>query len=172
MTSWAGITGLVSELKRCEDAGHLTSALVLAYVCIDSMAFLSLPEGKQEQTRKDFIRWVDTYLKGHPEQPYQYRGVDVYAARCAVLHAFSAEAALHAKDPDVRIFGYHNGGRHGISAAKPHFVMIGTASFLNDVVLAVEAFLNDCDADVALRVRVEPRLDKVLQTFAIAEQAK
>jgi len=51
----AGITSLVQELKRCDDAGHTTGALVLAYVCIDTMAFLSLPEGRSEQTRSDFI---------------------------------------------------------------------------------------------------------------------
>ena len=55
MNLWAGITSLVQELKRCDDAGHTTGALVLAYVCIDTMAFLSLPEGRSEQTRSDFI---------------------------------------------------------------------------------------------------------------------
>jgi len=168
MSRWAGITGLVRELKRCEDAGHLTGALILAYVCIDTMAFLSLPEGESEQTRTDFIRWVDTYLKAHDDQPYQYRGIDVYAARCAVLHAFSSETERHRKDPTVRVFGYHSGGKHAVNPAKaPRVVMIGAKSFLNDVVLAVEAFLRDCEANDALRARVDARLDKVLQTFPI-----
>lgn len=165
---WAGITGLVKELKRCEAAGVTTAALVLAYVCIDTMAYLSLPLDKSEQTRHDFITWVDAYLKGHPDQPYQYRGIDVYAARCGVLHAFSSEAERHRKDPDVRVFGYHDGGKHMVDPAKaPRLVLIGTASFLNDVVQAVEAFLKACQEDAALRARVETRLPKVLQTFLI-----
>jgi hypothetical protein len=169
MTAWAGITGLVRELKRCEEAGHLTGALVLAYVCIDTMAFLSLPVGRSEQTRSDFIAWVDAYLRAHADQPYQYRGIDVYAARCAVLHAFSSESERHAKDPNTRIFGYHSGGKHSVNPAKwPRIVMIGTQSFFNDIVLAVEAFLKDCEADADLRTRVAARVPKVLQLFPVS----
>jgi hypothetical protein len=170
MTQWAGISGLVRELKRCEEVGHLTTSLVLAYVCIDTMAFLSLPEDRSQQTREDFIRWVDTYLKGHADQPYQYRGIDVYAARCAVLHAFSAEAVLHRSDPNVLFFGYHSGGKHALNPVKmPRVVMIGTPSFLNDIVLGVEAFLKDCETDAGLRARVAARLPKVMQTFSITK---
>lgn len=165
---WAGITGLVEELKRCEAAGVTAAALVLAYVCIDTMAYLSLPPDKSKQTRLDFIAWVDAYLKGHPDQPYQYRGIDVYAARCAVLHAFSSEAERHRENPDVRVFGYHDGGQHRVDPAQAsRLVLIGTASFLNDVVLAVERFLKACLEDAALRARVETRLPRVLQTFPI-----
>jgi hypothetical protein len=165
---WAGITGLVHELKQCEAAGHTAAALVLAYVCIDTMAYLALPPDKSEQTNKDFIAWVDTYLKAHADQPYQYRGVDVYAARCAVLHAFSSEAERHRKNTDVLLFGYHDGGQHSVDPEKgPHLVMIGTKSFLNDIVCAVEAFLTACQEDAALRGRVETRLRKILQTFPI-----
>ena len=168
MGPWAGITGLVNELKRCEAAGATGAALVMAYVCIDAMAYLSMPADKSEQTRHDFIAWVDDYLRGHPDQPYQYRGLDVYAARCAVLHAFGSEAALHRGDPEIRLFGYHDGGRHMFNpAVAPNLVLIGTASLLNDVVDAVGAFLKVCQEDDALRTRVEVRLPKVLQFLPI-----
>ena len=165
---WSGITGLVKELKHCEAAGATVAALVMAYVCIDVMAYLSMPADKSEQTRQHFIAWVDRYLKAHPDQPYQYRGLDVYAARCAVLHAFSSEADLHRKDAEIRLFGYHDGGKHALDPAKaPNLVLIGTTSFLNDVVIAVEDFLKACKEDAALRARVEVRLPKVLQSFPI-----
>ena len=132
------------------------------------MTYLAMPASKSQQTRQDFIGWVDTYLKADTSQPYQYRGLDVYAAPCAVLHAFSSEADLHHRGSEVRLFGYHNGGKHIVRLAKaPRLVMIGTASFLNDVVLAVEAFLKDCEEDVPLRARAASRLPKVLQTFPI-----
>jgi hypothetical protein len=38
-------------------------------------------------------------LKGHEDQPYKYRGLDVYGARCAVLHAFGTEVDFHNKTP-------------------------------------------------------------------------
>ena len=112
---WAGITALVKELRRCEAAGAFLAALVMAYVCIDAMAYLAMSPDKSEQTKQDFIAWVDGYLQAHPDQPYQYRGIDVYAARCALLHAFSSEAALHRKDPAIRLFGYNDGGRRSRS---------------------------------------------------------
>ncbi len=92
MASWNSIVGLIEEIKRSEGAGATMSAVAMAYICIDTMALLAIQENKTSQTRDDFISWVDTYLKAHDEQPYQYRGIDVYAGRCAVLHAFGSEA--------------------------------------------------------------------------------
>ena len=161
---WDGLVQMGKELKRTHSAGLLSATLAFAYVCIDTMSYLSLPSEKSQQERSDFIAWVDTYLKGEPSQPYQYRGLDVYAARCAVLHAFSAEAELQRRDPGVRLFGYHDGGHH---ESHPHLVLIGIASFVNDIVGATEAFLVACQNDADLRARVEPRLVKVLQTFPI-----
>ena len=161
---WDGLVQMGKELKRTHSAGCLSAALTFAYVCIDTMSYLSFPSEKSQQDRSDFMAWVDTYLKADPAQPYQYRGLDVYAARCAVLHAFSAEAELHRKDPGVRVFGYQDGVDH---MSHPHLVLIGIASFVNDIVGAIEAFLAACQDDADLRARAEPRLVKVLHTFPI-----
>ena len=119
---WDGLVQMGKELRRTHSAGLLSAALTFAYVCIDTMSYLSLPSEKSQQERLDFMAWVDTYLKADPSQPYQYRGLDVYAARCAVLHAFSSEAELHRKDPGVRLFGYHDGGRsHESPAPRAHW---------------------------------------------------
>ena len=166
---WGGIGNLIEEIKRCEAAGATMSAVAMAYICIDTMAFLGMPEDKEIQSSKEFVDWVDTYLKGHADQPYQYRGIDVYAARCSVLHTFGSEAALHRANPDIKLFGYHDGGKHAYNAEiDPRLVIIGTASFLNDVILAVEAFLRACQQSEALRSRVGLRLEKVLQLSPLA----
>lgn len=163
---WKGVSGLIAEIKRCEDAGATTAAVAMALVCIDTMAFLALPRERDKQGRADFIAWVDAYVKGHEDQPYQYRGIDVYGARCALLHAFGSEADYHQQYPDAKKFGYHDGGKHAYDQAQDeHLVIIGTASFLNDIVHAVGAFCEVCKADQDLRNRVESRLPKVLATF-------
>ena len=165
---WNGVRDLIGEIKRCEATKATMAAVAMAYICIDTMAFLGMPENKEAQSRDDFIDWVNTYLKGHTDQPYQYSGKDVYAARCSVLHTFGSEAAFHRNDPNIKLFGYHNGGKHAYDAAiDKRLVIIGTASFLNDVILAVQAFLTDCKQDEALRSRVEQRLQKVLQVSPI-----
>ncbi len=163
---WGALPDIVAQIKRCEAAGATMAALTMAYVCIDTMAFLSMPTNQRSQTRSDFITWVNTYLEGHPDQPYQYDGTDVYAARCSVLHAFGAEADLHRRDPNIRKFIYHNGGMHAFNPqVSATVVIIGVASFLNDVVIAVESFMKACEADAALRSRVEARLPTVFQSM-------
>ncbi len=165
---WAAIAGLVSEIKRCEAAGATASAVAMSFICIDTLAFLSLPAARDKQGRADFVAWVDTYLKGHENQPYQYHGLDVYGARCAVLHAFSSEVDFHQQNPETKIFGYHDGGEHQFDAAQnDKLVLIGTASFVNDVILGVQAFCEACKGDPDLRTRVEARLPKVLATFPV-----
>ncbi len=163
---WNAITGLIAQIKRCEEAGATAAAVAMAYIAIDTMAFLGLPTDRNKQGRGDFVAWVDSYLKGHENQPYQYRGIDVYGARCALLHAFGSEVGYHQQFPHVKKFGYHDGGQHTFDPAiNEHLVIIGTASFLNDVSIAIGSFLQACQADPALRARVEDRLPRILATF-------
>lgn len=168
---WSGVKALVAEIKKCEQAGATTASVAMAYVCIDTMAFLSLPVAREVQGKGDFTAWVDTYLTGHEDQPYKYRGIDVYGARCALLHAFGSDADFHEKNPDARKFGYHDGGMHAYDpAVDDHLVIIGTSSLINDVLHAVTAFMEACKADADLRQRVEGRLHKVLASFPFALQ--
>lgn len=161
--NWQSLVGLVSQLKRCDECGITTAAVAMVYICIDTLANLSRPTDKGKVTRSDFMQWVDTYLKGHEDQPYQYRGKDVYAARCALLHKYGAEAELHEQDPDTIRFVYHDGGKHEYKAdVEPRLVIIGTKSLINDVVIGVESFLEACQNDPALKTRVEPRLGQIL----------
>jgi hypothetical protein len=161
---WQAINGLVSELKSCDNHGIVTASIAMSFVCIDTLANLGRPIDKSRVTRKDFKDWVNAHLSGHPDQPYQYRGKDVYAARCAMLHTYGSEASLHEEDPDTIMFAYHDGGKHNYDPSiKRDLVLIGVSSFVNDVVCAVQSFLDECQKDPLLRQRVEERLPKVLQ---------
>tara|TARA_E500000318_G_C3564436_1_gene215005 strand:- start:510 stop:1073 length:564 start_codon:yes stop_codon:yes gene_type:complete len=168
---WDSIVGIISEIKRCEAAGVTVAGVAMAYICIDAMAYLSIPEGQKTQTKTDFISWTNKYLEADPEQIYQYAGDDVYAARCALLHTFAAEAERHHKDQNLKIFGYHDGGRHMFDQSKhPRLVLIGTASFLNDVALAVDKFMKSCQHDSSLRQRVESRLPSLLKMLPLRSE--
>lgn len=170
---WSCVTYLISEIKRCENAGATSAAVSMSYICIDVMSYLSLPADKTKQGRSDFIGWVDTYLHGHQEQPYQYRGIDVYGARCAMLHMFGTEADFHQQNPDVKKFTYHDGGMHTYAPdLNPSLVIIGAKSFVNDVVTAVGSFGEHCKTDSDLRARAESRLPSVLAMFPIGNQRK
>jgi len=162
-SDWNTLVGLISELKRCDENNITTASVAMSYICIDTLANLARPEGKESVTRSDFKNLVDHYLSGHPDQPYQYRGKDVYAARCAFLHTYGSEARLHSEDTDTIKFAYHDGGKHLYNPdVEPNLVLIGVKSFVNDVVHAMGDFLEECKRDPSLLSRVEPRLKHVL----------
>ncbi len=164
--NWKAVTGLVKELKCCDQLGLTTASISMAYICIDTLASLARPIDKKKVTCADFKEWVDKYLKVHTDQPYQYRGKDVYAARCAFLHTYGTDAELHDKEPDTIKFGYHDYGENKYNPkVEARLVLIGTKSFVNDVVIATESFLRECQKDQTLRKRVESRLPKVLQVL-------
>lgn len=163
--NWQSIIGLVSELKRCDEHDITNASIAMAYICIDALANLGRPIDKKRVTRRDFKDWVDKHLKAHPDQPYKYRGKDVYAARCAFLHTYGSEVELHEEDPDTIKFAYHNGGKHQYNPSiERSLVLIGTKSFINDVVHAVDSFLQQCQNDSSLKQRVESRLANVLHS--------
>jgi hypothetical protein len=162
--NWQSIIDLVSELKRCDENGITMASIAMAFICIDSLANLGRPIDKEKVTRSDFKLWVDEHLHAHPDQQYQYRGKDVYAARCAFLHTYGSESELHNEDADTVRFAYHDGGNHNYNPSIcPGLALIGAKSFVNDVVHAIESFLNKCKGDELLMARVESRISGVLQ---------
>ena len=161
-----GIMHLLREITRCQDAGATVSAVTMVYVCIDTMAFLSMPAGQVTQGKKDFISWVNTYLSAEPSQAYQYRGIDVYTARCSLLHAFSAETEAHRKDAAVRLFGYADNGPHAFNpVVSPRLVIISVARLIHDLTQAIERFLTAMLTDLDLRARVGSRLPALYNEF-------
>jgi hypothetical protein len=169
--NWQALVHMVDEIKRCDENNITTASMAMSYICIDALANLSRPIEKPKVTRKDFIDWVNIYLTAHPDQPYKYRGKDVYAARCALLHKFSAEAELHESDPDTIKFAYHDGGKHYFDPkVDSRLVLIGAKSFTNDLVIGVGKFMDACGADPDLMRLVESRLDKVFNKVPVPRE--
>jgi hypothetical protein len=163
-----GVMNLLHEIARCQNADANVAAVAMVYVCIDTMAFLAMPAGQMTQGKTDFISWVDNYLKADPSQPYQYRGIDVYAARCSLLHAFSAETEAHRKDLSVRLFGCADNGPHAFNSAEStRLVIISVAVLIHDLSKAMERFLSAWKTDLDLRARVAGRLPALYATFPL-----
>jgi hypothetical protein len=168
-TPLEGILGLLHEIQTCRDAGAISASVIMVFVAIDVMAFLSMPTGQKCQYGSDFIKWVDKYLKTEVESPYQYDGRDVYGARCAMVHTYSAESEFHQKNAPVKRFGYHDGGQHHFNEnIDKDTVVIGVNSLILDFSKAVEAFVQDMILDVDLRERVATRVQKIVQVFPLS----
>lgn len=81
---------------------HL-SAAILIYSTIDTLAWLDRPSGKTSVSRSDFVSWVDSYLLTDP--PANYDAMDLYGARCGLLHSQQAGSDL-SKDGRAREVWY------------------------------------------------------------------
>jgi hypothetical protein len=84
------IRQLKDSIEDCVSKGRVLSCLTLLYSAID--IFASLERQPNKGTRGSFVRWVDTYML--PNSALQFSSIDLYAARCGIVHAFSAESDL------------------------------------------------------------------------------
>ncbi len=168
MADFKSITQFLEQIKQLQAAGFVMPATIMVFIGIDLMAYLSLPLGDTRQTRAHYREWVDGYMKAVPEQPYQYDGMDLYAARTSVLHVYGSEADIHNITPAPKKFAYTNGGKHMYRAeVDANLVLIGTASFIDDFVRAVEEFMKAAIADEDLQKRIGSRINGVFAHIPI-----
>ena len=77
----------------CLDDQLWLPALILVYALLDALAWVGKRGGSQpDVTRDDFIRWCDRYLLVPPSATFS--AVDLYAARCGLVHSNTAESRL------------------------------------------------------------------------------
>jgi hypothetical protein len=170
MTNGAGgytpLIQLLDEIGKAWNAGATVAALATVYIGLDTMALLACPVGQQSQTRSDFIAWVDKYLKADAASDYQYEGIDVYAARCAVLHSYGSVAALHSGINPPRKFGYMDNGPHKKDDAE-RFALISIAVLSHDFSKAMEKFVGEIGTDPELKRRVDSRMASLFFTTLV-----
>jgi hypothetical protein len=81
---------LASGIEACIEKKINSSALILIYSGIDTVGWL---DGTEEfATRTSFTKWVDTYLLS--AKPLACKSLDLYAARCGLLHTFTPDSKL------------------------------------------------------------------------------
>jgi hypothetical protein len=84
---------------------YVQSALVVLYSTIDAAAWLGV-NGDGDVTRTEFVNWTEAYLL--PDSGLRCTGLELYAARCGVLHSLTAFSRLSRKRK-VRTIGYARG---------------------------------------------------------------
>ena len=93
---------LINAIEACLKNRLLLPGLLLLYAGIDIMAWLSREKSHADVERDDFIRWVDRYLL--PNAGLACSAMDLYAARCSLLHSYTAESRLSRKGKARPIF--------------------------------------------------------------------
>jgi hypothetical protein len=84
--------GIKKGIQVAIDNECLDSAVILILSGIDSMAYLNMPANQEDVTKNDFVTWADHYIKFPCKE--QLTGLDLYGARCAMLHSFGAVSKL------------------------------------------------------------------------------
>ncbi len=90
---------LIQSIEDCLEKKRLLPALALIYTGLDVMA--SLQRRGDEGVREAFTRWVDNYLLKARSLPCT--ALELFAARCGVLHTFTADSDLFHKGKVRRV---------------------------------------------------------------------
>jgi len=156
-----------NDISVALNNGAYAGAIILTYAAIDAMSFLSMPMNQKEVQGRDFINWVEKYMRTDPNQPYQYNGIDLFGARCGIVHRYGATSRL-SDSGESKIFQYHNGGNH---IYKPdiheNLVAISWSRLIADFFSAMDRFLGDIMNDTALNKRVASRINHLFQVSPI-----
>jgi hypothetical protein len=129
-----------------------------------------MPSEKKNVDKNDFINWISKYMKTDPSQIYQYNPIDVYGARCGIVHRYSAKSDL-SDSGSCKIFVYHDGTEHYYNAnGNNNLVSISIPRLKKDFKLAVINFLEDALNDNSLKQRIESRLESLFHYAAAPSQ--
>ena len=161
------IESILGEIIKVRDAGAISATVIMTYVAIDTMAFLSMPINKTKNGNKEFISWVDTYMKTDEMQSYQYSGKDMWAARCGKLHSYSVFSDFADKE-SCKLYGYYDGSEHLYNPKESErLVLISAHRLVNDFITGLKAFFQDALKDKALKQKIDSRIENVNQQFDI-----
>ena len=90
---------LGSGIEACIQKRLIQPALILIYSGIDTAGWLG--SDKPNASRTTFIDWVERYLL--KAKPLACTAVDLYAARCGLLHTFTPDSKLSSEGEARRI---------------------------------------------------------------------
>ena len=168
-----------AEMFEAIDACYAKSlqipCLALLYTTIDSLGWLTFGH-EQRSARLRFTRWVETYLL--PELGQNCSSLDLYAARCSVLHGLSWESEL-SKSGQAKTLIYAMGrGTESASAlsrnyfSERHVVCLHVDSLISALRSAVLHFFSDVSSNPTLKARIKAARGKTYAKIPIAEYEK
>ena len=150
---------LTSE-NKCYD-----SAIKLIFCGIDAMAYLYMPEEQMEVKSKDFVGWSEKYINFPCKE--QLSGLDLYGARCGVLHQHGPESNL-SRQEKCRKIGYFNGGSPEVRydpQVSTELVMVSIEGLVDAFFKGVDKFMIDLFSDKKTAKVAEERLKTLMHTL-------
>ena len=155
---------LHSAIGDCLARGQHFAALILLYAGIDIIASIELKKGNNKTS---FMHWADAYLI--PAGSLDCTSLELYSARCGILHTMTAESDL-SRSGQARAIYYSWGDAdpEQLNAAIEMSEAKGTALVLNvehlsdTFMAAVFKWAHEVRQDAARLQRIE---DKAVKWF-------
>jgi hypothetical protein len=162
---------LILAIDLCLEKGLTAPVLALVHVGIDTMAWLGLPDDQHDVTGEDFMQWVDTYLL--PESGISCSALDLYSARCGVLHSMTGESRAIRRRTAKRLF-YAWGNRNAedlqrmVDLLDEPIVAVQMETLVSAFRTAIDRFVAANERDRGLRERVGARMGKVFENTQLS----
>jgi hypothetical protein len=134
-------------------------ALTLLYSGIDVLGFLATD--KPGATRRSFIAWAEKYMDGLLKIK-GIVGMDLYSARCGVLHTGQAPSNLvHAGKARELWYRFDGESHINLMANTPKVpVLIDVEELVESFKSGTKRFANDLDTNPAMKTNAESRADR------------
>lgn len=151
---------VIGVAGECIRQGAVLPSLILVYSAIDAVAWLGRRDLHPE-VRAVFTEWVDRWLL--PASPLPCSALELYAARCGVLHTFTSQSELATRGK-VRRIAYTWGGvsvtdlQRKLDAEEPRAaVAVDIDALYNGLRLGTAQFFEDALTDSELSAAVEAK---------------
>ena len=162
--------GIKRGIRIAMENGCLPAAIILIYSGMDAMAYLGMPAGQDDVTRDDFVAWAERYIRFPCKE--QLSGLDLYGARCAMLHTHSVAARL-TREGRCRMIGYTDQSSPEVSynpKISKDLVIVSIKGLAEAFSRGIDQFLVDVFADKARGPVVEARLKKCVHRLPYEPQ--
>lgn len=140
---------IIKSIAQCIKGKYFMPSLILIYSGVDIMSWFNLSITQEEVQCKDFVDWVEKYLL--PGSKLKCSGIDLYAARCSIVHSYSFESRKTKKGKARRIYYAWGNGRvedlkkiilfHGENAISVH---------INDLFSAFKQGIKEFRTDIKI----------------------
>lgn len=157
--------GIKGGIRVAIENDCLGSAVILILSGIDSMAYLAMPATQDDVTRSDFVRWAEQYIKFPCNE--QLTGLDLYGARCAMLHNYGIASDLSRKGK-CRQIGYMDRSVPEVRfepKVSRDLVLVSVPALADAFFFGVDKFLVDLFVDKKKASVAEQRLEKLVQAM-------
>jgi hypothetical protein len=157
-----GERGMLRGIEVVLSEQCLVSAVGLMFAAIDALSALTRPIDSADTSRSVFIDWTTRYLE--PEKRLACTAEELYAARCGVLHTYSADSRLARTNGTRRlVYEWERGPRADEAAELPdNAIRVRVEALHRALRKAVHQFIIDAEMDPDTKQRVSCHLPSML----------